>query len=166
MEKLHTFMVNSNNRYTLCGCFRKAGSVCITNGINPEKIVVIHNGVDLPPAGFHQEGGRAALGVENDSPVVFTAGRMTHQKAHTHLLRAFKQSGPISNSPPCGSLVMALCAITTYKPISSAFASRSISSHPQGCTRFDGRCRYFACLQFQKATHVVIEAMAAGLPVV
>ncbi len=169
LEKLHTLMVNSNIVTHCVVVSEKLAQVCITNGINPEKIVVIHNGVDpRPPVSTRREV-RAALGVENDSPVVFTAGRMTHQKAHTHLLRAFKQ---VLDQYPTARLWLAgdgpLRDNLTYEANQLGIREQvDFLGIRKDVPDLMAAADIFALSSISEGLPmVVIEAMAAGLPVV
>ncbi|MDA2916135.1 glycosyltransferase family 4 protein [Nitrospinae bacterium AH_259_B05_G02_I21] len=59
-------------------------------GIPAEKILTIHNGIDLATLAptRSREAIRAELGIPAESPCVGAIGRMTHQKGFTYLLQA------------------------------------------------------------------------------
>ena len=64
-------------------------------GVAPDRVRVIHNGID--PAEYHPT--RAperirALGVNPDVPIVLFVGRITRQKGILHLVRAIRQLNP------------------------------------------------------------------------
>lgn len=61
-------------------------------GLAPERIEVLHNGLDLarfrPPSAPTRAEARAALGIAPDTSVIVAVGRLQPYKGHTHLLRA------------------------------------------------------------------------------
>src|SRR2546423_1866833 len=72
-------------------------------GVSPEKVRVIHNGIDpdeyrrtLSPATLRR------LGIDPDVPIVLFVGRITRQKGILHLVRAIKYLQP--------AMQMVLCA--------------------------------------------------------
>ena len=66
-----------------------AGKI-ISGGTSPERIAVIHTGLDpalWSPRG-NREASRSALGLDPDALVVGAVGRVSPEKGHDHLLRA------------------------------------------------------------------------------
>lgn len=80
------------------------GDVCIKSGVPEEKIVIIHNGIDLkrfshtpspfppPQGGRVRVGGgnglRHELGIENGEYIIGTVGRWAKQKGYQYLIEA------------------------------------------------------------------------------
>jgi len=63
--------------------------------IDPERISVIHNGIDLDA--WHRDPGTDfidSVGIDPSRPIVLYVGRITHQKGITHLLDAGRQLDP------------------------------------------------------------------------
>jgi glycosyltransferase involved in cell wall biosynthesis len=59
------------------------------DGISPDKITVLYNGVEEGRfAGVDTAGARSVLGIPEDGIVVGTVGRLTHQKGQKYLLEA------------------------------------------------------------------------------
>lgn len=87
MERIHAWVVN---RFAtrLVAVSRRVQKEAVQAGIRKDKIVVIPNGVQLPPIDPQATAQiRTEVGAQN-SALVLAAGRMTYQKAHTFLLKA------------------------------------------------------------------------------
>ena len=63
----------------------------VTVGLPREKIVTLHYGLDEPAGGTSEVTARD-LGIAPDAPVVLAIGRLTEQKDHPTLLRAFARA--------------------------------------------------------------------------
>jgi alpha-maltose-1-phosphate synthase len=64
-------------------------------GVNPEKVVVIHNGIDLQQ--YRKDASASALiqrGVDPEKPYVLFVGRVTRQKGIIHLVNAIPYIDP------------------------------------------------------------------------
>lgn len=92
-----TRLYNQFDRFSLRRAWRMV-TVCqpflrqLTSiGVDPRKISVIHNSVrrfERPEAAVVEDV-RRRFGIRDDSPVVLTVGRLSHEKAHQHLMTAF-----------------------------------------------------------------------------
>lgn len=64
----------------------------ITAGLSPERVVTVHNAIDLETfrasVCASREQVRAELGIEPDAPVVLTVGRLNPEKGHRYLLES------------------------------------------------------------------------------
>ena len=64
-------------------------------GVPPERVRVIHNGIDLDEyRPRHDPATLRRLGVDPDLPIVLFVGRITRQKGILHLVRAVRQLAP------------------------------------------------------------------------
>lgn len=89
LNRLHTCIINSRLTTCLVTVSEHVRKEALQDGVRPEKIVVIPNGVKLPrvePADISRV--RAELGQGANRPLVVAVGRLTYQKAHTYLLQA------------------------------------------------------------------------------
>jgi glycosyltransferase involved in cell wall biosynthesis len=87
--KLHTRLVNGPAATRVVAVSERSKAHAVEEGIRPEKITVIPNGVSLPEFGYQDRWStRAELGVHPDAHLVLTAGRLSYEKAQTFLLQA------------------------------------------------------------------------------
>ena len=94
MEADAVIAVSQETRNDVLRCFP---------GVNPEKVVVIHNGIDLEQ--YRKNPSVEALvqrGVDPERPYVLFVGRVTRQKGIIHLVNAIPQIDP--------SIQVVLCA--------------------------------------------------------
>jgi glycosyltransferase involved in cell wall biosynthesis len=76
-------------------CPRKPSTCCKHFDLDPHKIHVIHNGIDLDE--YHRVEAPDVLrkhGVDPDQPYVLFVGRITRQKGIIHLVRAIQHLDP------------------------------------------------------------------------
>jgi glycosyltransferase involved in cell wall biosynthesis len=93
MTRLHAWMVNRGIATLMVAVSERVRLKAIEEeGILPERVVVIQNGIIPPPgAGFSDAERRSArerLGVPTDFLLALTVGRLAEQKGHAYLLRA------------------------------------------------------------------------------
>lgn len=141
------------------------------HGLPPERVIVIPNGVDT--ARLANRTGRASMRAEWDVPqsavVIGTAGRLVPVKNHALLLDAFRA---LRRRAPEAYLVIA-----GDGPLRDALSQRVEALHLADSVRLLGHCDDIAaflagldlfCLSSDSEglPLAVIEAMAAGLPIV
>ncbi len=93
LEWLHGRLINSRVATALVAVSTRVKELAVTGeGIRPERVTLIPNGVSLPPTGaFSQEKIdqiRQALDIQTDVPVLISVGRLSRQKGHRYLLEA------------------------------------------------------------------------------
>ncbi len=93
MTRLHAWMVNLGIATQMVAVSERLRGKAVTQeGIRPERVVVIPNGITPPPAGDYPEtakrSAREQLGVPADGLLALTVGRLTIQKGQVYLLRA------------------------------------------------------------------------------
>jgi glycosyltransferase involved in cell wall biosynthesis len=75
----------------------------IRSGIRPDRVSVVLNGATVPPPPAPREALRAALGLDPDATVIGTVGRLSPEKGHLYLVRAF---GMLAKRFPGATLVI------------------------------------------------------------
>jgi glycosyltransferase involved in cell wall biosynthesis len=88
-ERLHAWMVNVGIATTLVAVSEPVRQQCVEEGVNPSRVMVISNGVNLPevsPASIQQA--RRELGLAENELLVLTAGRLHGEKGHDTLVAA------------------------------------------------------------------------------
>jgi glycosyltransferase involved in cell wall biosynthesis len=136
-------------------------------GLGRRKVVTIPNGVDAH-AGRSREAGRRELGLADDAIAVGFVGRLVEQKAADVLIRAFALALP---DAPTARLLMIgdgplgepLRALATQLGVND----RILWLGEQDATAYFSTMDVFAISSRKEGLpYVVLEAMAAGLPVV
>lgn len=75
----------------VCVCRSDAGKGARLGITDPERTVVVYNGIEAPAPGGRTGAFRAELGVDASAPLVLSIGRLHAQKDHDTLLRAWAQ---------------------------------------------------------------------------
>lgn len=104
-ERLHAGMINSGIATALLAVSESTRLDAIEEGVVPERVFVIPNGVDLPD--LDEEVGcavRQTLGIRSDQKVFFYAGRLNYEKGPDLLLKAFAE---VIDAVPDARLVLA-----------------------------------------------------------
>ncbi len=89
LNRLHNWLVNSGKASTLVAVSTQLREKAIREGIRPERITVIPNGIALPPRQPEAAAAvRRELGLEENQPLVLAVGRLVTPKGHTFLIQA------------------------------------------------------------------------------
>lgn len=89
LKKLHALIINTGMASGLVTISDYLCELAEAEGVSPCRIQTIHNGIDFVPASSDaRQVIRAALGVNAESPLILSVGRLTEQKAHSVLVRA------------------------------------------------------------------------------
>ena len=152
--------------------------VCVSAGVRDfmaqggfpkHKLAVIPNGVDAARFAGRDAAFKARLNLRPDAPLVATIGRLHEQKGMEHFVRA---AASVHHSrPDCHFIIVGA------GPLEAALRAAAKRLHLEGALTFLGQCDDIPALL--KATdvfvlaslwegmpNVVLEAMAAGVPVV
>jgi glycosyltransferase involved in cell wall biosynthesis len=142
-------------------------------GADPARVRVVQNAVEGPTAALHEkrETIRARLGVSEGERVALVVARLTTWKGVDTVIQAF--GGPLSKELPQARLV-----VVGDGPDRSRLEGLA-STLPNGGVRFTGEIprdevgnwmvaadALALCSGYEGLSHVLLEAMAAGLPVV
>ena len=171
-------MYTKLDRWSLRGAYRVM-TVCqpfaddlVRLGVDRERISILHNSVRpfVRPPGEEVQSLRRALGIEPDEGVILSVGRLSYEKGHADLIRAAAMLA--AAQVPCFRVVIvgdgperdALHRLASElrverrvtlvgfqrdtRPYYAAAAMVAVPSHSEG------------------SPNVVLEAMAAGLPIV
>ncbi|HUT34748.1 MAG TPA: glycosyltransferase [Planctomycetota bacterium] len=152
--------------------------VCVSNGVRDffaaggfptRKLVVIPNGVDAARFAGRDPAFKARLGIRPDAPLVTTIGRLHEQKGMGAFVRA---AASVRHSrPDCHFLIVGA------GPLEAALRAAAKGLHLEGGLTFLGHCDdvpavlratdvFVLASLWEGMPNVVLEAMAAGLPVV
>jgi glycosyltransferase involved in cell wall biosynthesis len=145
-------------------------------GLRREKITVLHNAVELPAAGretgaIRQQALRAGLGLQPTDRVVVAIGRLSKEKAHTDLVAAL--AGLLKLKPELRVKLVILGEGPERAAIEEAVRSAGL----QGVVSLPGHVNdvsgYYEMADLmvisslsEGSPNVLLEAMAAGVPVV
>lgn len=89
LERINTMVINSPMTTSLVAVSEQVRLDAIAEGIRPQRIVKIANGIDISrvdPADVFRV--RAELGVSDGDVLLLSVGRLMYQKGHTILLKA------------------------------------------------------------------------------
>ncbi len=82
-ELVHTWMVNHNIAHKLVAVSQKMYHASLREGVQPERIITILNGISpLPIENRSRFEIRKEAGMDVDTPVLITVGRLVYAKAH------------------------------------------------------------------------------------
>ena len=141
-------------------------------GVDPSRIRVVYNAVSDPTAGLGEDrpAVRAALGLDRDADVVLAVARLTAWKGVDTLIRALPA---LRERRP-----KAILAVVGDGPDRARLEGLAAEA-PAGSVHFAGElahrevARYLVaadalalCSGYEGLSHVLLEAMAAGVPVV
>jgi len=169
-ERLHAWMVNAGFATALVAVSQLVRQQSIEEGIRPEKIVVIPNGVDLPEIQPDQAALiRKEAALDEDAFLILTAGRLWAEKGHIHLVRAMPE---VVQAVP--KVVLALAGEGVLRPeLEAEVRKLNVEDH----FRFLGVRRdvlnWMAAADLfvlpsnsEGMPNALLEAMGLGLPVV
>lgn len=152
--------------------------VCVSSGVRDffaaggfpkAKMSVIPNGVDAERFAGRDPAFKTRLGIGHDAPLVATIGRLHEQKGMGYFIRA---AASIHHSRPgCHFLIVGT------GPLEAALRAAARGLHLEGALIFLGQCDDVPALLraadvfvlaslWEGMPNVVLEAMAAGVPVV
>jgi glycosyltransferase involved in cell wall biosynthesis len=142
-----------------------------SRGVPPDRITILHNTVPAfaRPSEEERRRARAGVGVTDDTPVVLSVGRLSKEKAHMDLLRAFSML--LADGVPARLLIVG------EGPERSALEGEAAALQLGDSVKLMGqqnqmRPFYVAADAFVLPSHsegspnVLLEAFAAGLPTV
>jgi glycosyltransferase involved in cell wall biosynthesis len=156
---------------TVCEAF--AHELVQAQSIRPEKVVVRHNSIRAVPAPKAEEvlALKKKLGINPDERVVLSVGRLSQEKAHFDLLRAFRHFCELY--PETKTRLVIVGDGPEHAKLEAASTSLGVRER----VVFVGQVRnvrpYYAVAdvlanpsQSEGSPYVLLEAMAAGLPIV
>lgn len=169
-ERLHAWMVNAGFATALVAVSQLVRQQSIAEGVRPDKIVVIPNGVDLPEIQPNQAAlTRKEAVLDEDAFLILTAGRLWAEKGHIHLVRAMPE---VVRAVP--KVVLALAGEGVLRPELEAEARKlKVEDH----LRFLGVRRdvlnwmaaadlFILPSNSEGMPNALLEAMGLGLPVI
>ena len=138
-------------------------------GIRPEQVVYIPNGVEMPPPMRDRREVRQQFGIPEHARVIGTVGRISHQKGHAFLLHAFRAIH--------AQFPDTLLLIAGQGPLFAPMHALTRELGLADCVRFLGERTdidaLLACFDvyvqaslFEGMPNALMEAMAAGKPVI
>lgn len=105
VEKLHALLVNLGIATRLVAVSERTREQAIEEGVKPQHIVVIPNGVALSQTPVDSSASiHAELHLPADSPLILSVGRLVYEKGHTYLLQALP---PVLERFPSAAVVFA-----------------------------------------------------------
>ncbi|MCC6146935.1 MAG: glycosyltransferase family 4 protein [Anaerolineaceae bacterium] len=91
-EHLHAWMINVGLSTALVAVSEQVRQQSVEEGIRPEKIVVIPNGVDQPDIPSERAAAvREGLALQENGFLILSAGRLWAEKGHVHLVNAMPE---------------------------------------------------------------------------
>lgn len=149
----------------------KGKDMMISNGVNPKKIRVIFNGVDPNLWGSPEESTlRSELGIDRDTFILFCASRFAHDKGHDFLVKSLAEIKRITDRK-------FKCILAGDGPLLEEIKQLVVQMELQEDVIFLGFQKdmkrlymgsdlYVNSAQHEALSFAIIEALAAGLPVI
>lgn len=134
----------------------------------PERTTTVYNGIDTTQVVSGHGGLRAELGIDSHMPLALSVGRFHEQKDQTTLLRAWSE---LVHEVP--DVVLALVGSgqleselrTLADALSLGTSVRFVAPRPDLAPAYDDADVFVLSSRWEGLPYVVLEAMAAGLPV-
>lgn len=170
LEWLHAQVINSPLAECLVVVAERVRDDAIAEGVRPDRIVKIANGVVLPQvAAGDTQRLRSELDIPENDAVLLSVGRLRYQKAHSVLLRAFPSV--LAQFPHTRML------IAGDGPLRAELESEAVALHIADRVKFLGVRHDIPILlsmadlfvfpsRFEGMPNAVLEAMSHGLPVI
>jgi starch synthase len=153
----------------------RADILRIYPGVRPERVHVIHNGID--PEEYRPDIGQDVLrryGIDTEAPYAVFVGRITRQKGVVHLLDAAREFAPGTHlvlcagepdTPEIAEEVRARVAALESAGVPLVWIEQMLSRAE--VTQILSHARVFVCPSVYEPFGIVnVEAMACGVPVV
>jgi len=155
---------------TVCGPF---ADELVRSGVRRNRIRILHNSVRLPqpPAPGAVDAVRRSLGLTGEESVILAVGRFSYEKAHVDLIAAFAELKRIAPERPVALVLVG--DGPERRNIESAIASANLTSQVFFAGQVSDVQPFYALASIlalpshsEGSPNVVLEAMAAGVPVV
>ncbi len=168
--RLHNWIVNSRIASGLIAVSTFTKAQAMEEGVKPEKIKIIFNGIDLADfSTAKNEAHQSKLRKEPDTLIVLSVGRLVEQKGHEFLIRS--APAVVSNRPEVafyiagdGPLKDSLNALIASLGITDNF---HLLGNRKDVPELLGEADLFVLPSIYEGLPIsLLEAMAAGLPVI
>ena len=169
-QKLHNLLVNMGFASILIAVSEQTRQLAMEEGVRPDRITVIPNGVTpLDTLAVNKMEARKQLGLDQGDIFLLSVGRLTFQKGHEYLIEAV--SNVIRRFP---TVKVGICGEGPRRPqLESQILELGLSSHVKLLgTRDDispllvSADMFILPSRWEGLSRALMEAMAAGLPVV
>ena len=92
LERVHAMMINVGLATCLVAVSEEVRKASIKEGVNPERIVTIPNGISLPELDKAiRRRIRTEMKVKEGDQLILSVGRLTYEKGHTFLIQAIPE---------------------------------------------------------------------------
>lgn len=149
----------------------KGKDMMISNGVNPQKISVVFNGVDPGLWGSPEKSSiRDELGIDDDTFVLFCASRFAHDKGHDFLIKSLAAIKKLTHRKfKCllagdGPLLEEIKQLTMKLSLQEDVIFLGFQKDMKRL--YMGSDLYVNSAQHEALSFAIIEALAAGLPVI
>lgn len=169
VTRLSNRLLNRRQDQMIAVC-NKGREQLIANGWSPEKIQVVFNAID--PAAWTGEGStlRQEYAIPDDHVVMLCASRFAHDKGHTYLIRSIKRLTQLTDKPftmvLAGDGELLEPARDLVKELGLEDKVLFIGFHSDVKNLYKGSDIYINSSQHEGLSFLIIESMAAGLPVI
>lgn len=167
---LHSWVINSSLSSGLICVSTFTKEQALEEGINPEKISKIYNGIDPDTVKFNlEEQSETRIRVEEDQRIVLAVGRLVQQKGHEYLIRSAPEV--MATLPEVsfyiagdGPLLSSLSSLITSLKINDHF--HLLGNRKDVPALLADADLFVLPSIFEGLPISLLEAMAAGLPVI
>ena len=168
--RMHAWIVNAGFATALVAVSPLVRQQSIEEGVRPEKIVVIPNGVNLPEISPDQTALiRQEAALDEDAFLILTAGRLWAEKGHVHLIRAMPE---VVRSEP--KVILALAGEGALRPELEVEARKlNVETHIRFLGMRSDVLNWMSAADLfvlpsnsEGMPNALLEAMGLGLPVI
>ena len=169
-ERLHAWMVNHNIAHKLVTVSEKTRQTALAEGVKPERISVIQNGVaPMPFEGEHRLEVRKEAGIGADDPFLLSVGRLVPVKAHEVLVSAMPavlKEFPNAKVGICGDGVLRGDLETQIKSLGLEGSVKLLGEQNNIAKFLFSADVFILPSRSEGLPMALLEAMSAGLPVI
>ena len=169
-QKLHSWLINIGIAHTLIAVSEQTRLTALEEGVRADRIVVIPNGVSpLDISSIDRADARTKLGLDEKNIFLLSIGRLTYQKGHEFLVQAISKiirRFPNARAGICGEGPL-------RAQLESQILELGLSDHVKLLGARDDVSPLLAAAdifvlpsRWEGLSRALMEAMAAGLPVV
>ena len=169
-QRLHNLLTNTGMASTLIAVSEQTRQLAIDEGVRPDRITVIPNGVTpLDTSSLNRGECRAALGLAQEDIFLLSIGRLTYQKGHEYLVQAMSQviqRFPNARAGICGEGPLHAQLQSQIRELGLSDHVRLLGARADVSPILGSADIFVLPSRWEGLSRALMEAMAAGIPVI